>query len=246
MAPIRTNTPNTVDLFECEAKPCVVAITECGLYLKGIDLLLGVLETRNAADKAMKKLVQPVRGTQTQGTPRGFSKKMKFPGHRQKSYAWDWKTSIRVIIELPGSRANQFRSKYCVDIIAKHLMPRTWTLQEKTERLSEMMATLEPAVEGKERGVVDRLQLEIGGEREVACEGGFVDLITEDYVIEVKNIKSWKGALGQVLVYGNCFPNRKKVVFLFYQTENITNEKEEFIISNCEKYDVLVFFKKIF
>jgi hypothetical protein len=238
MPAIRSNETNTIDLFECAEAPCVVALTECGLYLKAMDLLIGMLGNEGLAKYHIQKLMKG-----KESPPTEFSKKMKF-GKGKKSYAWNWETAIRVIIELPGSRANQFRSKYCVDIIAKHLMPRSWTLQEKTERLSEMMASLDPVVEGVEKQVVDRLQLEIGGEREVECEGGFVDLLTDEYIVEVKNIKSWKGALGQVLVYGNCFPKHKKCILLFHEIE-ITNEKKEFITRNCDKYDVTLIFKKI-
>ena len=124
MAPIRTNTPNTVDLFECEAKPCVVAITECGLYLKGMDLLAGMLQNASTCRTAMQKIQgerEPstadfsnnIRGVRSSD----FSKKMKFPGHRQKSYAWDAETAIDIVMNLPGERARKFREVACKNIV---------------------------------------------------------------------------------------------------------------------------------
>ena len=135
-----TTTTTTVDLFDCPQKPCNVAITECGMYLRGIDLLLGVLETRNAADKAMKKRVQPVsmnsnsdeNSENRDQSPAIFSKKMKFPGHRQKSYAWDAKTAIDVVMDLPGPRAMEFRRVACKNIM--RLLGGDQTLHAEIDR----------------------------------------------------------------------------------------------------------------
>ncbi|MBD2683567.1 hypothetical protein H6H03_39695 [Nostoc paludosum FACHB-159] len=44
----------------------------------------------------------------------------------------------------------------------------------------------------------DKLQKELGGVREVPTPAGFIDLLTNEQIIEVKKIKSWKAAVGQV------------------------------------------------
>lgn len=147
-------------------------------------------------------------------------------------------------MELPGSRANEFRSKHCVKLVAKHLMPHDWTLKQKTEKLTEFFNNLNPTEEGIESQVVKKLQIEVGGEREVACDGGFIDLLTKDTIFEVKRDKDWKGALGQVLVYGETYPKHIKYLFLFGEKE-ISNERNEFISKICNKYDVRVIFKMI-
>jgi hypothetical protein len=49
-------------------------------------------------------------------TPTEFSKKMKF-GKGKKSYAWDAKTAIDVVMNLPGERARQFRQVACKTIM---------------------------------------------------------------------------------------------------------------------------------
>jgi hypothetical protein len=101
----------TVDLFNNPDQPCNVPVTECGLYLRGIDLLQGMLGTRNAADLAMRKVQK------RDPSPRQNSKKMNFPGHRQKSYAWDAKTAVDVVMNLPGERARKFREVACKNIV---------------------------------------------------------------------------------------------------------------------------------
>lgn len=58
------------------------------------------------------------------------------------------------------------------------------------------------------------LQEREGGERAVETPVGFVDLVTDEHVIEVKHVKNWKEAT-KVLVYAPYFPNRKPRVHLF-------------------------------
>ena len=46
---------------------------------------------------------------------------------------------------------------------------------------------------------------------EIAIETGFLDILTPKEVIEVKNSKDWKAAVGQILIYGlQQFPLIKK------------------------------------
>ena len=66
-----------------------------------------------------------------------------------------------------------------------------------------------------EKWYVQRLQEQLGGEIEVMTPGGMVDLVTDTQLIEVKKIKNWKAAIGQVLVYGEYFPHHQKRIHLF-------------------------------
>lgn len=54
-------------------------------------------------------------------------------------------------------------------------------------------------------------QIEVSLPRRV----GRIDILTPNEVIEVKEVKDWKHAVGQVIVYGNHFPGRKLRVHLF-------------------------------
>lgn len=58
------------------------------------------------------------------------------------------------------------------------------------------------------------LQEREGGEREVETPVGYVDLLTDDYVVEVKHVKVWKEGT-KVLLYAAYFPNRQPRVHLF-------------------------------
>lgn len=55
----------------------------------------------------------------------------------------------------------------------------------------------------------------LGGQLEVPCDAGRIDLLTEEEVIEVKRIKDWKSALGQVLSYAHYFPTHRPRIHLF-------------------------------
>lgn len=51
--------------------------------------------------------------------------------------------------------------------------------------------------------------------REVPTLAGNIDLLTERELIEVKSVKSWKCAVGQVLIYGQSYPTHQKRIHLF-------------------------------
>jgi len=74
-------------------------------------------------------------------------------------------------------------------------------------------------------------------ETEVAVETGFLDILTPKEIIEVKNSRNWKAALGQILVYGLSFPDRKKRIHLF---NNENRESIKIIEKTCKKFEVVV------
>jgi hypothetical protein len=69
----------------------------------------------------------------------------------------------------------------------------------------------------KEWEVRKKLQDDIGGVTEVSCKYGRVDLLTEHELVEVKGVVHWKHALGQVLVYRECFPMHKSRIHLYIE-----------------------------
>lgn len=75
-----------------------------------------------------------------------------------------------------------------------------------------------------ESTIRDNLQAQLGGLTEVTTPSGRIDLLTETEIIEVKNIKDWKAALGQILVYSAFYPDHKKRIHLFGQNiDNLTD-----------------------
>lgn len=79
------------------------------------------------------------------------------------------------------------------------------------------------------------LSKQLGGKREVVTLAGNIDVLTPTEVIEVKPVKEWKAALGQVLVYGSYYPSHQKRIHLFGETQ------ESFLAlieSHCSKFNV--------
>lgn len=68
---------------------------------------------------------------------------------------------------------------------------------------------------GVERQISNNLARGIGGRREVRCLHGLVDILTDTHVIEVKHVENYKHAIGQVMVYGLCYPDHGRRVHLF-------------------------------
>jgi hypothetical protein len=74
----------------------------------------------------------------------------------------------------------------------------------------------------------------LGGCIEVETEVGYIDLLTDYEIIEIKDGKLWKHALGQILMYSVDYPNHKKRIHLF------DIEKNKMIEDRCNIYNIKV------
>ena len=63
--------------------------------------------------------------------------------------------------------------------------------------------------------VRDKLWQAIGGQREVPGAFGRIDLLTDSELIECKEVRGWKAALGQVLAYSLEYPGMQRRIHLF-------------------------------
>ena len=71
-------------------------------------------------------------------------------------------------------------------------------------------------VKGTEAWYRDKLARELGGKTEVYIDKvGRIDVLTNTEIIEVKNTKGWKSAIGQIKSYGQYYPKHKMRVHLF-------------------------------
>lgn len=71
--------------------------------------------------------------------------------------------------------------------------------------------------------------------REVNCTYGVIDVVNCEYVIEVKQVRKWKQAIGQALVYALDYPDKIARVHLF----GSVSRKQKGIIENaCESLGV--------
>ena len=80
--------------------------------------------------------------------------------------------------------------------------------------------------EWKEAFIRDHIALEEDGSIEVETPAGFIDVLTSDKIIEVKQEHNWKHALGQIKCYGFYYPTKEKWIYLFdckYTNKNIIN-----------------------
>lgn len=90
----------------------------------------------------------------------------------------------------------------------------------------------------KEKLIQLRLQEELSGEIEVETKVGFIDLLTKDEIIEIKEGKNWKHAVGQILMYGVEYPSHKKRIHLFNM------EKSVIVEDYCRLYDINVSYEE--
>ena len=67
----------------------------------------------------------------------------------------------------------------------------------------------------------DKIALEEDGKIEVKTPVGFIDVLTDTKIIEVKSEHLWKHALGQIKCYGYYYPNHQKCIYLFNSTKDI-------------------------
>ena len=93
--------------------------------------------------------------------------------------------------------------------------------------------------DSKEAEVRDRLCAELGGQIEVETKYGFIDIVTDTEIIEVKKATSYKHAIGQILCYSNDkrFLKHTKRIHLF----DIPGSFDiEIVTKLCGKYDIIV------
>ena len=97
-----------------------------------------------------------------------------------------------------------------------------------------------------EKLVRDKLSETLNGKVEILCDNGYIDIVTNDEIIEVKHIDNWKHALGQILSYkiDDNFEKHKTRLHLYNETIICENNKNQ-IIKTCNKYNCDVTFEII-
>ncbi|CAM9824491.1 unnamed protein product, partial [Ectocarpus sp. 13 AM-2016] len=98
----------------------------------------------------------------------------------------------------------------------------------------------------KEKSVRDALALIVGGKIEQETPVGFIDVLSDTEVIEVKHYTLWKHGLGQVLSYQRHYPHLAKRLHLFAQIEcKDTDKYLEKAKSTCDSFAVKVTFEEV-
>jgi RecB family endonuclease NucS len=94
------------------------------------------------------------------------------------------------------------------------------------------------SLEGTEAWYRDKLARELRRKTEVHIDKvGRVDILTQTEIIEVKNTKGWKSAIGQIKSYGQYYPKHKMRVHLFGK---LTESKLETIQRVCNLEGIIL------
>lgn len=114
--------------------------------------------------------------------------------------------------------------------IAKWIGQARQQIFHMNEDFESSLATLKARTgqEMVEACVRDRLAEREGGQVEVVCEHGIIDVLTPSDVIEVKRSNKYLHALGQILGYSESYPKHKKRVHL------IMDSNEEELVSKAK------------
>jgi hypothetical protein len=133
----------------------------------------------------------------------------------------------------------------CYEILEIYINSKNVDVNHKDQYIRHIKVALddidnidENEDEEKECYYRDKLCNKFKGNKEVKCDFGKVDIVTKKSIIEVKNVKLWKHAFGQILAYSRYFPNKKKKIALFGDESYITDD----IINTLYQYDVNVIF----
>lgn len=113
----------------------------------------------------------------------------------------------------------------------------TFAVDELAYKYWEYLRVQRP-VKLTEKQVQKRLAKNLGDvKREVPTLTGKIDILTDNELIEVKSVNSWKCAVGQVLIYGQFYPNYQKRIHLFGEASpNFLS----MIRSHCTPFDIEV------
>lgn len=136
--------------------------------------------------------------------------------------------SIDQLVQIQVAGKNEDRGTWAHPEVAKEF--ERWCYQPEIKKSTKFF----------ESSIRDSLAIQLKGKTEVPCKTGFVDILTNQEVIEVKAIKHWKAAIGQALVYACEFPAKKPRVHLFGET---STEMKQMIVSFCSKLNVAVSFE---
>jgi hypothetical protein len=92
----------------------------------------------------------------------------------------------------------------------------------------------------KEKAIRDRLAAQIpGSQTEVSTDSGRIDILTSSKVIEVKNVRQYKHAIGQVVSYGHYYPRHERCIYLFGK---VSEKQRRLIMQECRTTKVTVVF----
>ena len=188
---------------------------------------------------------------------------IRINGKRNITPVTDLKTILEMIWKLPGKASARFRHKSAETVcrvmggdlaLLREIKQnnRTWRSADGGEVIQQ--ALLEPieykeaetSSRVKECSVRDALASLVGGESEVETPAGFIDVLSETEVIEVKYYRQWKHGLGQVLAYQSYYPCLARRLHLFAHVGDVDTRNYFALAKNeCDGHAVKVTFEEV-
>lgn len=201
----------------------VATTGESGISISGLAILCGV--TQQAISKLVKGVTtnKPVKGFEhLTGQELYLHPYFEKRGGKVKLLRWHIGKAILQYYYQQGKTTPEGAKLLAMPMIERK--PR----QEPKRRLGGKLVEHRycKALAKKENGLI-----------EVQTLTGRIDVLTSTELIEVKQVKGWKQALGQVLVYGSYYPSHQKRIHLFGETQESFLAMVE---SHCSKFDVYV------
>lgn len=99
-------------------------------------------------------------------------------------------------------------------------------MNQINDRRQRIQTALEDKYDGKQR----------------VCKVGTINILTNKHIVLLEHINSWHQGMGRILALSHCFPNRKKILYLYDLAA--LNQDNEFVIEVCKSYDIKVKFEK--
>ena len=113
--------------------------------------------------------------------------------------------------------------------------------QQQDINLGDNSTANKPKKKRNESYYRDKLAKSLNGRTEVKVLSGRIDILTSNQIIEVKHIKRWKDAVGQITIYGDSYPNHQKRIHLFGVENN--SSKILLIKEQCQKLNIIATFE---
>lgn len=143
---------------------------------------------------------------------------------------------VEKLKEATNAKGKTLTEAEITEISKKYEPEKQKQLIEKQLNIAEVISLFpDEEVDITERKIQDTF----GGEKEVTTPVGRIDVLTEDEIIEIKEVSQWKNAVGQILCYATYYPDHQKHIVLFGKCY----EHLRIIINTiCEKYNIKLTF----
>ena len=166
-----------------------------------------------------KNMVSLTKLFQSQGkAPKDYTKTQRF-----KNLKTEWETKLKhPVVQITNGDGGG-----------------TWIHKELALDAVNWMNIPKQKNRNREKEVQLKIQEQIGGEIEVIVPCGRIDNLTEHVIVEVKEARLYKSAIGQVMCYGIYYPKCWKVIALY----NYKNDDKKIIENVCLALNIDVWWR---